>query len=42
MGGWVGGVSPIQFYFGFLEFFKTLQIPLVRSTCVVIVIVVIR
>ena len=27
--GWVGGVTSIQFYFGFLELFLTLQSPLV-------------
>ena len=27
-GGWVGGVTSIQFYFGFLELFLTLQSPL--------------
>ena len=27
-GGWVGGVSSIQFYFGFLEICLTLQSPL--------------
>ena len=25
--GWVGGVSSIQFYFGFLEFFKLCKAP---------------
>ena len=29
-GGWVGGVSSIQVYFGFLELFLTLQSPLLR------------
>ena len=26
-GGWVGGESSVQFYFGFFEFFLTLQNP---------------
>ena len=28
VGGWVSGVSSIQVYFGFFEFFITLQSPL--------------
>ena len=28
IGGWVGGLSSIQIFFGFFEFFLTLQSPL--------------
>ena len=31
-GGWVGGLGSIHVYFGFFEFFLTLQSPLRTST----------